>query len=215
MNPKDPAHDFAHLSRVAYTAKKLCQEEHANPWIVVPAAWFHDLINLPKNDPQRALASQKSAEKAEQILVDAHYPNLYIQDVAHAIAAHSYSANIEPRSLEAKIVQDADRLDALGAIGIARCFAIAGIMKRPFYNIQDPFCCNRAPEDNIYTIDHFYQKLFQIEKTLKTDSAKKEGARRVLKMKLFLQDLSDEILSPNLMITSNLEESATHKELRN
>ena len=109
------------------------------------------------------------------------------------IEGHSFSANIEVNTIEAKIVQDADRLDGLGAIGIARCFATAGLLKRPFYSKSDPFCKERTPEDLKFTIDHFYKKLFISAGNLKTKSGIAEGRNRVEVMKIYLAALSREV----------------------
>ncbi len=190
----DPAHDLLHFKRVVKIAKSICEKEQAQAEIVIPAAWLHDFVIVPKNDPRRKIASQLSAEAAVQFLKEISYPEKYFQDIAHAIAAHSFSANIEPKTLEAKIVQDADRLDGLGAIGIARCFATAGLLKRPFYNEDDPFCEQRTADDQQFTVDHFYAKLFKVANSLKTDAGRIEGIRRVDVMKNYLQELSSEII---------------------
>ena len=110
----DPAHDLAHFRRVTATAKNLCFEENAQIEVVLPAAWLHDLINVPKNDPKRSQASRLSARAATEFLEHQKYPSQYLPAIAHAIEAHSFSAGIEPKTIEAKIVQDADRLDGLG-----------------------------------------------------------------------------------------------------
>lgn len=189
----DPAHDLSHFKRVVRTAKNLCVLEKARMEVVMPAAWLHDFVIVPKNDPRRKEASRLSAVEAIQFLKQIHYPEIYFSDIANAIEAHSYSAGIEPLTLEAKIVQDADRLDGLGAIGIARCFATAGLMKRSFYSESDPFCLERTADDSQFTIDHFYKKLFSIADTLKTEAGRTEGAKRVVIMKKYLSDLASEI----------------------
>ncbi|MGE3973515.1 MAG: HD domain-containing protein [Bdellovibrionales bacterium] len=190
---EDPAHDELHFQRVVATAKALCEEEQAKIEIVLPAAWLHDFVIIPKNDSRRKQASRLSAEAAVRFLQEIEYPSEYFEDIAHAIEAHSFSANIETKTLEAKIVQDADRLDGLGAIGVARCFATAGLLKRPFYSAQDSFCLSREPNDQIFTVDHFYAKLFKTAETLKTSAARREGQRRVEVMKKYLEDLKKEI----------------------
>lgn len=190
---EDPAHDLLHVKRVVNAAKKLCNEESANQFIVVPAAWLHDFIVIPKNDPRRKIASRLSADAAKIYLKEIGYPIQYFEAIAHAIEAHSYSANIPTESIEAKIVQDADRLDGLGAIGIARCFATAGLLNRPFYSETDPFCDQRSPDDSIYTVDHFYKKLFKTAETLQTKSGKVEGQRRLQVMRSYLEHLQTEL----------------------
>ena len=190
---EDPAHDFLHFKRVVVMATKLCKEEKAKLEVVLPAAWLHDFVIIAKNDPRRKQASRLSAEEAVKFLKEIGYPEQYLSEISHAIEAHSFSANIKTETLEAMIVQDADRLDGLGAIGVARCFATSGLLKRPFYSEQDPFCENREPEDSKFTVDHFYAKLFKTAETLKTSSGKREGIKRVEAMKRFLNDLKVEM----------------------
>jgi uncharacterized protein len=189
----DPAHDISHFHRVVTTAKRLCLAEAASLEIVVPAAWLHDFVIIPKNDPRRSQASRISADSACDYLRSIDYPAVFLPDISHAIEAHSFSAEIAPRTLEARIVQDADRLDALGAIGLARCFVTAGLMKTSLYSGDDPFCESRPPDDKHFTIDHFYKKLFRIAETLQTEAGRAEGARRVAIMKNYLSDLRLEI----------------------
>ena len=189
----DPAHDLLHFKRVVASAKLLCAQEKARLEIVLPAAWLHDVVIIAKDDPRRKQASKLSADAAVEFLKTINYPENYLAEIHHAIVAHSFSANIETKSLEASIVQDADRLDALGAIGLARCFVVAGMLKRPLYSEQDPFARERPINDQEFTIDHFYAKLFKIADTLKTSAGQQEGARRVALMKRYLNDLSLEI----------------------
>ena len=189
----DPAHDLLHFKRVVALAKKICTLEKGNLSVVVPAAWLHDFVIIPKDSPLRSQASRLSAEQAIEFLKSIEYPAEYYGDIAHAIEGHSFSANIEIKTLEAKIVQDADRLDGLGAIGIARCFAVAGMLRRVFYQSDDPFCEVRVPNDALYTVDHFYKKLFLTADTLKTDSGREEGRIRVKFMKDFLTKLKSEV----------------------
>ncbi len=190
---EDPAHDLLHFKRVVKTAKILCIQEGAKPEVVIPAAWLHDFVIVPKNDPRRSQASQLSATAAIQFLSEIQYPEIYFEDIAHAIAAHSFSANIATKTLEAQIVQDADRLDGLGAIGLARCFITAGLMKRPLYSELDPFCTEREPDDKNFTIDHFFVKLFKTADSLKTKAGRAEGLKRVEIMKKYLADLAAEV----------------------
>lgn len=190
---RDAAHDLAHIKRVVHSAMKLCAEENADPEIVHAAAWLHDCVTLPKNHPNRKISSTMAAEKAALFLTDTDFPESKISSVVHAIESHSFSAGITPETIEAKIVQDADRMDALGAIGIARCLIVGGVLGRPLYNPADPFCENREPDDSLWTIDHFYVKLFRLPETMHTDSAKKEALKRVQVMKTWLNELKSEI----------------------
>ncbi|MGZ3768126.1 MAG: HD domain-containing protein [Bdellovibrio sp.] len=189
----DPAHDYLHIMRVVHTAEHLCREEKGNWSVVMPAAFFHDYIHVPKNDPRRSFASQLSAEATIEYLKSVGYPEEYFDDIRHAIEAHSYSANIKATTLEAKIVQDADRLDSLGAIGIARCFATSTLMKRPFYSEEDPWAENRSLDDKNFGIDHFFIKLFNLVDHLNTETAKKEGQHRIQFIKTYLDQIKREI----------------------
>lgn len=193
LENQDSAHDVLHCSRVVITAKKLCAEHSADLNVVIPAAWLHDFVIVNKDDPLRSQASRLSADAAIEYLDSVDYPEQYFENIAHAIESHSYSANITPKTIEAKIVQDADRLDALGAIGIARCLITGSSLKRPIYRVNDPFCKARDPEDHRYTLDHFYTKLFRIADSMQTDSGRAEAQRRVAAMQVYLQQLESEI----------------------
>ena len=158
--PADAAHDIAHVQRVVANTQKLTSMEAADPLVTLPAAWLHDCVAIAKDDPRRSQSSRMAAQAAVEFLSGINYPAELLDAVYHAIEAHSFSAAIPTRSLEAKVVQDADRLDSLGAIGIARCFLVGGRLNRPLMFDQDPFCDEREPDDSIYTVDHFYTKLY-------------------------------------------------------
>lgn len=190
---QDPAHDISHVKRVVKTALALCQQEHARIEVVLPAAYLHDCFTFPKNHPDRTKSSTIAADKATEYLQSIGYPNEFISDIHHAICAHSYSANITPNTLEAKIIQDADRLDALGAIGIARCLQVSAGFGASLYQVDDPFCADRKLDDKNYTVDHFYNKLFKLEAMMNTESAKQEARKRTAYMEGFLQQLKQEI----------------------
>ncbi len=189
----DPAHDLEHVRRVVRTARALAAGEGADPAVVLPAAWLHDLVSIPKSDPRRRHASAMSAEAAAVFLRTAGYPAGLLPAIAHAIEAHSFSAGVEPRTLEARVVQDADRLEALGAIGIARVFSTAGTMGRRYYDPADPFAARRAPDDADNTLDHFAVKLFKVAATLRTAAGRAEGERRARFMRAYLEQLGSEI----------------------
>ena len=189
----DTAHDFEHIMRVYNNAKKLSRQEKANQKLVLSAALLHDVIAYPKSDKRDKTASTKSAQEAEKILHKYNYSSEEIKIVSDAILTHSFSKNRIPKTLEGKILQDADRLDAIGAIGIARVFAVSGSEKRPFYNKEDPFCLSRKPNDQKWAIDHFYRKLLKLEKLMNTDSAKQEAKRRTKILKNYLSELKKEI----------------------
>ncbi|MEZ5491254.1 MAG: HD domain-containing protein [Gammaproteobacteria bacterium] len=189
----DPAHDILHVRRVVTLAKALADSEKADRQVVVPAAWLHDCITLPKDSPEKHKASTLAAEEAVRFLSDVGYPARYLDPVYHAIQAHSYSANIKPLTLEACVVQDADRLDALGAIGVARCMLVGGALHTPLYHQDDAFCEHRQPADRHYVLDHFYNKLLHLPAGLHTPSARLEAQRRRDALQFFLDELRREL----------------------
>jgi uncharacterized protein len=189
----DSAHDFQHVMRVYKNAKKICKKENANEKLVLSAVLLHDIVSYPKSDKRSKLSSMESAIKSKKILKKYNFSLEEIQIISDAIRDHSFSRNKIPTTIEGKILQDADRLDALGAIGIARVFAVGGFEKRSFYSVQDPFCKNRLPEDKIWTLDHFYRKLLKLESLMNTKSGKIEAKKRTKVLKDFLIQLKKEI----------------------
>jgi uncharacterized protein len=189
----DAAHDRAHVERVVATARRLAGAEDAKMDVVVPAAWLHDCVVLPKDHPNRAQASQRAADAAREFLQDAGYPEQWIPNIEHSIAAHSYSGTVAPETPEACVVQDADRLDALGAIGLARCFTVGGVLNQSLYNPDDPFCESRAPDDDTYTLDHIYAKLLNLPDTMQTEAGRTEAKQRTSFLRQYLDQLRDEI----------------------
>ena len=189
----DLAHDFQHVLRVVKSARFLCAKEQGNSEVVMPAAWLHDCLTLDKDHPHRARSSQLAADKAIGFLSEIDYPKEYFEHIHHAIVAHSFSADITPQTIEASIVQDADRLDALGAIGVARSIQVSAALDRSLYCPEDPFCQSREPNDKVFTLDHFYQKLLLIGKSMGTDSAKREAIKRNDFMYQFIRQLRKEI----------------------
>ena len=189
----DPGHGLAHLERVVATALRLAAEEGARAEVVLPAAWLHDCVHVAKDSPDRARASGLAAENAAGFLKDAGYPERWLADIRHVIEAHSYSAGIPPRTIEAKVVQDADRLDALGAVGVARCIAVGSALGRPLYQANDPFCSARAPDDSGASVDHFYSKLLKLAGTMQTAAGRREAERRTAFIRAFIAQLQSEI----------------------
>jgi uncharacterized protein len=189
----DAAHDLEHIRRVETNARRLATAEGADWEVVMPAAWLHDCVVVPKSSPDRKQASRLAAAQAVAWLLEHAWPFGKLDEIAHAIEAHSFSAGIAPRTLEARVLQDADRLDALGAVGLARTLMLGAEMKREFYAAADPFCESRQADDSIYTLDHLYCKLLTLEGTMQTPSGKSEAGRRTVFLTHFLDQLRDEI----------------------
>lgn len=189
----DSAHDFAHIMRVFKNAQMICKKEHVNEKLILSAVLLHDIVSYQKSDKRSKLSSIQSAEKSKKILKKFNFTKEEIQIISDAIRDHSFSQNKVPTTIEGKILQDADRLDAIGAIGIARVFAVGGSEKRPFYNENDPFCKNRTPDDQTWTLDHFYRKLLKLESLMNTKSGKIEAKKRTKILNNFLNQLKNEI----------------------
>lgn len=190
----DPSHRFDHFKRVTNLVVKLAKYEEANLAILIPASWLHDLVPIKKSSKQRSLASKLSANAAITYLSTIDYPKQYFAAIAEAIETHSFSAGLNPLTLEGKILQDADRLDAMGAIGIARCFSCAGSMNRPLYNIDDPFAQSRVVDDSLNALDHFFQKLLLISQSMQTKAGQQEAKTRHQYLKSFIAQLKYEIV---------------------
>jgi uncharacterized protein len=189
----DVAHDAHHVERVVRNARRIGRLEGADLSVVLPAAWLHDIVAVRKDSPDRARASTLAAAEATRFLRDIDYPQPLLDPIAHAIEAHSFSAGIEPRTLEARVVQDADRLEALGAIGIARCFATTGAMGRLLYCPDDPFGASHTLDDKAYALDHFEVKLYRVAASLRTPSGRAEGQERAAFLRAFVAQLRREI----------------------
>ncbi len=189
----DPSHDFQHAFRVFQLAKKIGKAEKADLDILIPAALFHDVIVYPKNDPRSKNETNESAELVSLILKNTKgYPQKKIERVMTCIQQCSFSKGIMPDLLEAKILQDADRLEATGAISIMRTFSSGGQMNRSFFDPADPFCKKREAASQ-FGLDLFYKRLLVVEKRMHTKLAKRIAKRRTLFLKKFLNELKLEL----------------------
>lgn len=189
----EPSHDFLHVLRVTENARRIAAAEGADLAVVLPAALLHELFSYPKGDPRSPLSGEACADRARDLLAAERWDPARIDAIAYAIRVHPFSLGIRPESLEGRVLQDADRLDAIGAVGIARLFASTAVMRRPFYEPADPFCRSRAPDDKQWGVDHFFRKLLRIPDGLHTATARAMAADRLRCMEAFLAQLEREI----------------------
>lgn len=189
---RDSAHDLAHLDRVWLNVQKIAPAE-ANQTVLLGAAYLHDLVNLPKDSPNRSNASCMAAAEAGPILANFGLSESEVKATQHAIEAHSFSAGIPPETIEAQVLRDADRLDALGAIGVARTFAVAGALGQELYHPTDPFAEARELNDIRFSVDHWRVKLLSLPKGMITESGRELAQARVALMIRFLDDFATEI----------------------
>jgi uncharacterized protein len=190
----DGAHDLGHLDRVWKSCRLIALDEPgADADVLAAAAYFHDAVNLPKDSPDRAQASRLSADLAVRELAAMGFDAGRMAAVHHAIAAHSFSAGIAPETVEARILQDADRLEALGAIGLARMFLIAGQMGGALFHAADPLAMERALDDRRYALDHLEVKLFPVAAAMQTATGRRMAEERAEWMESFRTRLLHEI----------------------
>jgi uncharacterized protein len=189
----DPGHDFTHVQRVIANCERIGSKENANLDLLLPAALLHDVVNLPKNHPERKAASEMAAQKSQHILEAAGYSSEEILKIKEIITEHSYSLGKKPSTIESAVLQDADKLDALGAIGIMRTVTCGAKMGSTYYDPNEPFVKTRALNDKAFTIDHFEVKLLKLVDLMNTEAARKEALIRTGFMKQFLSQLANEI----------------------
>lgn len=188
----DGSHDMSHFKLVSALSQRLAKTVDANELVCYAAGMLHDIVNLPKNHPNSGECSRLASERAREILTELDFPE-DIDNVCHAILTHSYSAEksgLLPSTLEAKCVQDADRMNALGAFGLMRTFHVSGGMGSKIMDEMDPGAKNRPFNDRANALDHFKVKLDKLYGKMKTDAGK-EIAQPLSK---FLDDFYDGIL---------------------
>ncbi|GAA5415321.1 uncharacterized protein YedJ [Paraliobacillus ryukyuensis] len=167
-------HDYAHMKRVATMAKYLAEKEQADPLLAELIGWLHDITDTKlTNDPVTA------KQEVTDYLYASCLSETQVATILQAIDNISFRKGNVPTSFVGQIAQDADRLDAIGAIGIARAFSYGGSKKRQIYS-ENPI------EKSMTTIQHFYDKLLLIKDRLHTQTAKQLAERRHTFMEDFL-----------------------------
>jgi uncharacterized protein len=190
----DGSHDLTHIQRVWHNAAAIARTEPgADTELLLAAVILHDCVAVEKNSPLRSQASRLSAERARVLMAPFGWASERVDNLAHAIATHSFSAGLTPETLEARILQDADRLDAIGAIGIARCFYIGGRLQSGLYSAEDPAAETRDLDDKRYALDHFKAKLFHVADGFLTPAGQAMAAERTRFMRGFVDAMLAEI----------------------
>jgi uncharacterized protein len=190
---RDGAHDLAHCLRVARLAEAIAAEEGADLEACVAAALLHDLVYLPKNHPDSAGTARQAGPLA--LAWCRSVPELAdrAELIAGAVATHSYSGGARPASLAGAVLQDADRLEALGAIGLARVFATGGAMGAGLWEPRDPWARNRELDDKAWSLDHFEKKLLKLLPGMNTAAGTRMAVRREKLLRDFLAALEAEL----------------------
>jgi uncharacterized protein len=194
LQNNDPAHDFSHCLRVLRNALTISKIESGNLDVLVAASFLHDICNFPKDHPQRKLSSTYSAKKAEEIMHKLTFSKQTIEITKNAILHHSFSRGSIPHILESRIFQDADRLDSIGAIGIARAYTTGAKFNALLYATKDPFLkTKRILNDKNNTLDHFFIKLLKLKHMMLTPTGKKIAHERTIFMQDFIKKLETEV----------------------
>ncbi|MDQ2715736.1 MAG: HD domain-containing protein [Chloroflexota bacterium] len=189
----DPAHGWEHVKRVYELALHIAEQEGGDRFIVGAAALMHDLGRADPGDGSMHHA-ERSVELAGELLSVYPVPRVTQEAIIHAIQAHSYSRGSQPATLEAHILRDADRLDALGAIGIMRWAMTAATLHTPHnYHPVDPFAERRAFDDHNFVLDHFFAKLLKLSDTITTGTARALAEQRVAFMQAYLAEFKREL----------------------
>ncbi|MGM5629560.1 HD domain-containing protein [Apibacter raozihei] len=187
-------HDYWHIERVVNNAKKLLNSEKADGFKVLIAAWLHDVGDYKLHN-----GKDKTQEIVFPLLISLGCTTKFAEEIIQIIEEVSFKGghNSPTTSIEAKIVQDADRLDAIGAIGIARAFAYGGSKGRVIFNPDEKpeeYLSSEAyQKNNSSTLMHFYEKLLKLKDLMNTDSAKEIAHERHRFMVIFLDQFQNEV----------------------
>ncbi len=184
LSNESTGHDYWHAYRVANLALKLAKIEGGNPKVLELAAWLHD-IEVPRSRKNHHLNGSKTAKK---ILTKLNVPKNTIQSVCNCILKHRYTTKSKPTTIEEKIIQDADNLDALGATIITRIFAHAGATNMPIFHpkLKPNHSQYLKTGKSTTAINHIFEKLLHIPKILNTKTAKKLSKPRTKFLKTFV-----------------------------
>ena len=186
-------HDFFHSMRVYRTAMKIAEAEHADMQVVALAALLHDV-----DDRKLSPMTAEKKENAARFMRSQNVPESEIRQVCQIIDEVSFKGtdSVRPSTPEGKCVQDADRLDALGAIGIARTFAYGGSHNRAIYDPELPprMAMNQAQyySSKSTSLNHFYEKLFLLEGMMNTETGKAIARKRTQYMQQFVDEFLHE-----------------------
>ncbi|GHO43998.1 HD domain-containing protein [Ktedonospora formicarum] len=194
---RDLAHGWDHVERVYKLANMIGRREQGDLFIIGMAALMHDLGRTAPSEAGRHHADL-SVTLARELMSRHNIPSERQEAIVHAIVAHSFSKGIEPSTLEAGVVRDADRLDGLGAIGVMR-WAITGAVRQgrgsetTAYHPDDPFARQHPLDDERYMLDHFPKKLLRLVESMQTETGRSLAWRRTRFMEEYLDEFRKEL----------------------
>ena len=189
----DSAHDIGHALRVLGLAERIAKAERADLSIVKPAALLHDIGCAPKHLGKERESEGRTLDISKGLLKEAGYGPDDTRAILSIIEVHGFSRGIVPTTLEGRVLQDADRLDAMGAVGIARTFLVGGSTNRPIYHLEDPWARARKVDDKAYNLDHFFRKLLTLRDGMHTNTGRRLAERRHRFLERYLKELKAEL----------------------
>ncbi len=195
LKDAEGGHDWFHILRVWNNAKLIAEEENVDLFIVELGALLHDIADSKFHNGDESIGPKIAREFLENQEVDESVI-IHIEQIITNISYKGGNFEQKFNSPELQVIQDADRLDAIGAIGIARCFNYGGFKNRPLYNPDIQPNLNQSKEEyknsNAPTINHFYEKLLLLKDRMNTKTGKKIAEERHQFMETFLQQFYDE-----------------------
>ncbi len=187
------SHEFSHVERVYRLAIKLGKNEKADLDIIKAAALLHDIARMDEENGKIKCHAEEGAKIARKILEKTDFPKEKIKGVCEAIRLHRFSRGLKAETKEARIIQDADRLDAIGAIAIARVFAYGGKTNRPIHSDTAKPRKHYDGSASESSFVHFYEKILKINpESFNTKTGRKIATRRYNFVKLFMKEFMDE-----------------------
>jgi len=191
----EAGHDWWHIHRVYNNAKLILETEEADHLVVVLAVLLHDIADSKFNEGNDEVGPKTAGEFLRSILVEENVI-IHVQQIIRNVSFHSGLTRVEFRSKELEIVQDADRLDAIGAIGVARTFTYGGFKNREIFNPEIPPALNMSKEEYKNSagpsINHFYEKLLLLKDKMNTKTGRRIANDRHNFMKLYLKQFENE-----------------------
>lgn len=188
----NPAHDWFHVKRVHELALRIAEEENADKEVVEAAVFLHDIGRAKEDHGKINNHAEWGAEKAEKILDNLDYSQEFIEEVKHCINSHRYSTDPDPDTLEAKVLSDADNLDALGATGISRTFTYGGergsVIADPELPVEDDKSSSGAT-----SVNHLEKKILNLKDRMYTDTGKDIAEERHDYVASFVERFKEEM----------------------
>jgi len=184
-------HDWSHVERVYNMAVRIAKEEGADLDVVKAAVLLHDIARALEDEGKIEDHAKESARMAKKILKEVNFPKEKTTKAVHCIEAHRFRKGLKTESLEAKILQDADRLDIIGAIGLARVFTRGGWSNQPIYDLRIP-PKKKYDGKSLTAVNHIYEKILKVKDTINTKTAKRMAKERHTFVEQFLERLLKE-----------------------